>query len=71
MTTPDRLTVSIGRKISITRFENLDIYIGYSMDKPVNVDPKTAIRKLEEFVIEEFDRLVQIVQDGKVKGARS
>ena len=66
---PDRITVSLGRKMSITRYENLDLYVGYSCDKPGNVTPEKAIRAVENLVITEFDRLVQMVKDGKVKGA--
>ena len=67
--TPDRVNVSLARKISITRYENLDLYVGYSCDKPGNVTPEKAIRAVEDLVIGEFDRLVQMVKDGKVKGA--
>ena len=66
---PDRIVVSLGRKLSITRYENLDCYISYSCDKPPKIAPGKAIQAVQKLVIAEFDRLVQLVRDGKVKGA--
>ena len=67
---PDRITVSLGRKMSITRFENLDLFISYSADRPSKVSPRKAVAALESLVISEFDKLVAKIESGDVKGAR-
>ena len=67
---PDRITVSLGRKISITKYEPLELFIGYSCDKPSKVSPAKGIQAVEALVIREFERLVAKIEKGEVKGAR-
>ena len=63
--TPDRVTVSIGRRISITRFDGCDVFMSYSQDV-VGGKPEAVIRDTEKKVVAEFERLVKMVAEGDI-----
>lgn len=66
----DRVTVSLGRKISITRYENMDVFISYARDREPGEMPEKAVRQTEAMVMLEFNRLVRMVEKGEVEGAK-
>ena len=66
--TQDRITFSIGRKVNVGRYENLDIFVGYSSDVAgESVD--LAFQRVEKKTIREFEKIMGMVGDGKIEGA--
>lgn len=62
---PDRVTISIGRRISITKFDGCEVFVRYDQDV-VGQTPEKAIVETRNRVIKEFERLVAMVEHGNI-----
>lgn len=67
--TRDRVTFSMKRTINVAQYEGFDIYLGYAADKEKNETPEQAIDRVEKIVIKEFDELMGLLDNGKIKAA--
>ena len=66
---PDRVSVTFGNKIPTVQYGSFDLRIHYEMDRPEKIKPRDAVRKLEDFVLKETERLIDIVNN-KIKGGQ-
>lgn len=66
----DRITVGMSRKMPVEQYGNFEVNLVYSCDKPEKVPPVRGIQAVEKLVIQEFERLLNLAEKGKIKGVK-
>lgn len=56
----DRCTISMARKIPVEQYGNIEIRVEYAMEKEPTGTREALIRKCEDVVIKEFNRLLDM-----------
>ena len=56
MSTPDRISYSLGGKVNTGNYENVDYHVGMSSDVRDGETPEKALRRIKKFIEEQADK---------------